>query len=303
MRFGIIGSGAIGAYYGARLAQHGEDVHFLFHSDYEHVVEHGLQINSVAGSFHLDHVQAYRRAQDMPKCDIVVVALKSTNQHLLRTLLPPLLKDDTWVLLIQNGIGLEEDFAKEFPHTGVLAGLAFICSTKTGPGLVEHTDLGRLNIGNYNCNDEARLQQFVDTFTQAGIEARTADHATARWQKAVWNMCFNGLTVALNTQVDKLVDCEATAKLCHDLMMEVVEAARACGVEALDAQTAERSLEMTRGMKPYSPSMKVDFDHRRPMEIYYLYTRPIAEALKHGYDMKMMRMLEAQLRFIESNVL
>ena len=116
----------------------------------------------------------------MPKCDVVIVALKSTNQHLLKSLLPPLLKDDTWVLLIQNGIGLEEDFVRDFPHTTVLAGLAFICSTKTKLGVVDHTDLGRLNIGDYNSRNPERLITLVETFRHAGVETEIVDYARAR---------------------------------------------------------------------------------------------------------------------------
>ena len=116
----------------------------------------GLTINSTAGDFHIDNVQAYYSADDMPKCGVVIVAFKSTNQHLLKSLLPPLLKEDTWVLLIQNGIGLEEDFVRDFPHTTVLTGFAFIYNTKTKPGVVDHTDLGRLNIGDYNSETSAK---------------------------------------------------------------------------------------------------------------------------------------------------
>lgn len=82
-------------------------------------------------------------------------------------------------------------------------------------------------------------------------------------------------------------------------MMEVVEGARACGVSGLNEAYADQMLNMTRKMKPYSPSMKVDYDHRRPMEIYYLYSRPIVEAQAHGYEMRRMRMLEEQLLFIQ----
>ena len=303
MRFGIIGTGAIGAYYGAKLAKAGEEVHFLFHSDYDYVKMHGLQINSVNGNFHLNDLQVYHRVEDMPKCDIVIVALKSTNQKLLKNLLLPLLKQDTWVLLIQNGIGLEEDFSNEFPQIGVLAGLAYICSTKTGPGVVNHSDLGRLNIGNYNCYDSVRLQALADIMNHAGIDTKLVHHDEARWQKAVWNMCFNGLTVVLNTTVDKLVNCTSTISLCHSLMIETIEAAQACGVTSLDKQYVDRMLEMTMKMKPYSPSMKVDFDHHRPMEIHYLYTRPIEEAIKFGYEMKKLKMLEEQLKFIEQSYL
>lgn len=147
----------------------------------------------------------------------------------------------------------------------------------------------------HSCNLE-RLIALVETFRHAGVETEIVDYARARWQKAVWNMCFNGLTVVLDTPVNTLLGCESTAQLCRDLIEEVIEAATACGVSGIASDYADGILEMTQQMKPYSPSIKVDYDHHRPMEIYYLYTRPIEEARKHGYDMK--RMLEQQLRFI-----
>lgn len=115
MRYGIIGTGAVGGYYGARLAHAGCDVSFLFHSDYDYVRAHGLRVNSPAGSFTLGDVRAFSSPADMPVCDVVIVGLKTTNERLLPTLLPPLLGPDTLVLLIQNGIGLEEDVQRMFP--------------------------------------------------------------------------------------------------------------------------------------------------------------------------------------------
>ena len=79
MRYGVIGTGAIGGYYGAKLAHAGQELHFLFHSDYEYVKQHGLQVDSCNGSFHLDDVNAYLHTEDMPKCDVVLVCLKSVN--------------------------------------------------------------------------------------------------------------------------------------------------------------------------------------------------------------------------------
>ncbi|MGN1238599.1 MAG: 2-dehydropantoate 2-reductase N-terminal domain-containing protein, partial [Muribaculaceae bacterium] len=73
MRYAIIGTGAIGAYYGAKLAHAGNDVHFLLHSDYDYVKEHGLQVDSCDGSFHLDAPQVYRSTADMPDADVVIV--------------------------------------------------------------------------------------------------------------------------------------------------------------------------------------------------------------------------------------
>jgi len=138
MRYGIIGTGAIGGYYGAKLAHAGQEVHFLLHSDYEYVRQHGLQVDSCDGSFHLSDVNAYQQTQDMPPCDVVLVGLKTINNGKLQSLLPPLLHDHTLVVLIQNGIGVEEDVQAMFPDVQLAAGLAFICSAKTEPGVVNH---------------------------------------------------------------------------------------------------------------------------------------------------------------------
>jgi 2-dehydropantoate 2-reductase len=301
MVYGIVGVGAIGGFYGGKLAHSGLDVHFLSHSDYQFVKERGLQIDSCDGSFHLDKVNVYQNAGDMPKCDVVVVGLKTTNNHLLRELLPPLLHERTVVILIQNGIGVEADVQAMFPETQLVGGLAFICSAKTEPGRVRHQCYGSVNLANYSCRDEALFTSVLNDFTNAGIAAASVPYEEARWKKAVWNMPFNGMTVALNTRTDLLLKNPATRQLIRDLMMEVVEASRALGVTGVDEAFVEKMIDMTDNMTPYSPSMKLDFDFHRPMEIHYLYTRPIEIARAAGYRMHKLEMLEAELRFLQNN--
>ena len=88
MRYAVIGTGAIGGFYGGRLMRAGNEVNFLLHTDYEYVKENGLQIDSCDGSFHLDNVKAFRSTEDMPEVDVVLVCLKSTREHLLKEMLP-----------------------------------------------------------------------------------------------------------------------------------------------------------------------------------------------------------------------
>lgn len=302
MRYGVIGTGAIGGFYGAKLAHSGREVHFLFHKDYAYVKENGLQVDSCDGSFHLDDVHAYQSTKDMPQCDVVLVGLKSVNNHLLKELLPPLLKEDTLVVLIQNGIGIEDDVQKMFPDVQLAAGLAFICSAKTEPGRVNHQCYGYINLGNYSCKNQERMDAVVDDFRKAGMDANEVEYLEARWKKAVWNMPFNGMTVALNTQTDLLLKNPSTLQLIQDQMMEVIEAAQACGVKNIDASFADKMIYNTIHMTPYSPSMKLDFEFKRPMEIEYLYSRPIEEARKAGYQMRKLEMLEAELRFLDQTV-
>lgn len=299
MRYGIIGTGAIGGYYGGKLAHSGQEVHFLFHKDYEFVRENGLQVDSCDGSFHLDQVNAYASTTDMPKCDVILVGLKTINNHMLPKLLLPLLHENSVVVLIQNGIGVEADVQQMFPDTALIAGLAFICSAKTEPGRVNHQCYGSINLGNYSCKDESLFNAILNDFTNAGIQAGSVPYEEARWKKAVWNMPFNGMTVALNTQTDLLLKNPSTRQLIRDLMMEVIDAARHLGVTGLDETFADKMIETTDAMTPYSPSMKLDFDFHRPMEIHYIYTRPIEIARAAGFRMAKLEMLEAELCFLQ----
>jgi len=303
LSYAVVGTGAIGGYYGAKMARLGREVHFLLHSDYEYVREHGLCVCSCDGDFALPQVNAYGDASAMPKVDVVLVGLKSTNQHLLRTLLPPLLHENTLVVLIQNGIGLEADVQEWFPGQPLAAGLAFICSSKTESGIINHQCYGSINLGNYSCRSASLFEAVLNDFIEAGIDAHEVNYAEARWKKAVWNMPFNGMTVALDTMTNKLLENPATEQLIRDQMMEVVAASRALGVEHVDEPFVEKMIAMTKAMTPYKPSMKLDADFHRPMEIDYLYTRPIEEAKKAGCPMPKLEMLEQELRFIQSKYL
>lgn len=299
LSYSIIGMGAIGGYYVGKLAKAEREVHFLVHSDYQYVLLNGLRIDSCDGDFYLPHINAYAATKDMPKTDVIIVGMKSVKNHdVLPELLRPIVHENSIVILIQNGIGLEDDLQKEFPGLQIVAGLAFICSAKVGPGHVSHQCYGNINLGNYSCQQE-KFEVLLQDMTNAGIQAAEDVYMEARWKKAVWNMPFNGMTVALNTSTDQLLKNAATRQLIYDQMLEVIGAANALGVKTLTSEFADKMMQMTDEMVPYSPSMKLDFDYHRPMEIEYLYSRPIAEAKKVGFEMPKLAMLEAELKFIE----
>ncbi|WP_108821688.1 putative 2-dehydropantoate 2-reductase [Dysgonomonas sp. Marseille-P4361] len=302
LKYAVIGTGAIGGYYGGRLANAGKDVHFLFHSDYDYVRKNGLRVDSVKGNFYLTSINAYNQTSDMPVCDVVLVGLKSTNNHLLKDLLPPIMHKDTLVVLIQNGLGLEEDLQNMMPDLRIAGGLAFICSSKVGEGHVFHMDYGKLNVGSYSCPDEELIKKVVADFSESAVEANAVDLDEARWRKLVWNIPYNGMTVVLDTSTEALMNNTATRSLLHEMMLEVIGAANASGLKhKIDESYAIETLEMTENMVPYLPSMKLDYDARRPLEIEYIYSRPVAIARQHGYDMAKVSMLERQLKFVQSN--
>ena len=303
IRYGVIGTGALGGFYGGMLAKAGQEVHFLFRSDYQHVCNQGLQVDSVNGDFHLSEVNAYPNTKEMPLCDVILVCLKTTGNHHLPELIKPMLHPKSVVVLLQNGLGLEEDFLAQLPGVAIAGGLAFICSNKIGPGHIHHLDYGKLNIASQNVTDHTVLAQVVGDFQQAGIHADLLpDLKFARWQKLVWNIPFNGMTVVLNTTTDRLMSNDQTRTLSKELMLEVIRGANACGVP-LKESLAQQMIDMTVKMKPYAPSMKLDYDHRRTMEIEYIYSKPLETAGKAGFEMCKVAMLEKQLRFIQAHLL
>lgn len=299
--YAIIGTGALGGFYGARLQRAGIETHFLARSDYEHMRQHGLVCESIDGDFTLPSVHAYREAREMPRCDVVCVALKTTQNHLLPELLPPVVKDDGVVLVMQNGLGIEDDVATIVGTKRVAGCLCFLCSNKVGPGHIRHLDYGYVRLGEHTGGATARLREIASDFERAGIEAKVVeDLRTARWQKLVWNIPYNGLSVVLRAATDRLMTEPNARALVEALMREVVAAAAACGRKIPDG-FVQKMLDDTLRMKPYKTSMMLDFEAGRAMEIEAIYGNALRAAQSAGAATPLLETLYRQLKFLDSN--
>lgn len=303
--YAVLGTGAVGGFYGTRLRHAGVEVHFLLHSDYAHVREHGLYLESVDGDVRLDRVDAYAEVRDMPRCDVVIVALKTTSNHLLHELLPPVVKDDGVVLVLQNGLGVEPEVAAFAGTRHVLGGLCFLCSNKVGPGHIRHLDYGTVTLGEYAPSYAAagitpRLEAVAADFSRAGIDIKPVDDLlSARWRKLLWNIPFNGLSVALDATTEEMMGDAGVRELAADLMREVCAAAAKHG-RALPADAVDKMLQATARMKPYKTSMKLDFDARRALELAAIFGTPLRIAAEHDVPMPRTQALYRQLCFLDA---
>ncbi len=307
-RIAVIGAGAIGGFYGVMLARAGYDVHFLLRSDYDAVKENGLQINSaVHGALHLNEINAYRNPADMPKCDWVLVGAKSTSNRELAPLIIEATADDAKVVVLQNGLAVEDDLREVLPSgLHLLGGLCFICVHRAALGLIEHQALGGVNIAYHSGpvatteSQAAWVEQGVEMFRAAGVDSNAApDLAMARWQKLVWNMPYNGLSVLLDAGTASLMANPDSRAMVKAIMLEACGAAAACGY-ALPEILADRMLAMTDRMPDYLPSMYHDHARGRPMELEAIYAAPLAAAEKFGYAMPRTEALYQALKFISA---
>lgn len=308
MKCAVIGVGAVGGYYGGLLARQGFDVHFLLHSDYNHVTEHGLIVDSIDGNFVLSKVNTYASASDMPKCDIVIVALKTTQNINLVNILPCVAKTNSIIVVLQNGIGIEKKIAEIVPGKTVIGGLCFLCSNKIGPGHIRHIDYGTVTLGEYipeykPAGITGSLKYVSKAFQQAKITVRLSENlGEARWKKLVWNAPFNGLSVVLNATTDKIISCKASRLLSKEIMMEVINGAGVLGYD-IDKTFADQMMTLTKQMKAYKPSMMLDFETGRPLEIDAMYRQPISDVEGKGYSMPATKTLTLQLEYLNETIM
>ncbi len=303
--YAIVGLGAIGGYYGARLIAAGHQVHFVARSDATHVREHGLRVESPFGDLDLPDVSVFTAAADVPPVDVAVLAVKTTDSDHAAALLAPLVGDDTVVLLLQNGLGVEAPIADALPGTAVVGGMCFICSNKVGPGHVRHLDYGAVTLGEHTLHARgAGITAAVDAIASdlegAGLPVQRIENlVTGRWRKLVWNIPYNGLSVVLEAGTDELMADPVTRALVEELMGEVVAAAAACG-HRIEPDFIEYMMRTTDKMRPYKTSMKLDYEAGRPLEIDTIYGAPLAAARAAGYAMTGTATIYAQLQFLDA---
>ena len=293
----LVGAGAVGTYYGGRLAQHGEDVSFLLRSDFEVVARDGLRVESVHGDFTLPRVKAARKPEEIGPVDLVIVAWKATANPLLPRILQPLLHDQTQVLTLQNGLGNCEAIAAITGPERVLGGLCFVCINRLAPGHVRHTAGGKVAIGEWRPDDRGRALELTRRFKAAGIPAEAAaDLEQAQWQKLIWNVPFNGLAIAeggVTTDI-LLASADIEAEI-RALMTEIVTAARVLGMDLPD-HLIDSNIERTRPMGPYRPSSMIDYLTGQEVELGPIWEEPLRRATAAGVPMPHLEQLLTRIR-------
>ncbi|OQY20460.1 MAG: 2-dehydropantoate 2-reductase [Desulfobacteraceae bacterium 4572_35.1] len=298
MKIGIVGSGALGLYYGALLQRSGQDVHFLLRRDYLAISTGGLYVHSCNGDFHLPTLSAYRDTGEIGEVDLVLVGLKTISNQYMLDLVRPLIGDSTAILTLQNGLGNEELLAEEFGAERVLGGVAFLCSNRGEPGNVHHLGAGEIRLGEYDGGLSQRSKDLATMFNNAGVQCEAvADLRRARWEKLVWNIPFNGLAALLGKDVTEILSHPWSNDLVRELMLEVIAAANAQTIDIpIDAaQFSQQLIEFTEEMDHYRPSMMIDRAEGRALELEAIYAVPLQYARQSGVSMPRVEMLFALL--------
>jgi 2-dehydropantoate 2-reductase len=315
MKIAILGCGALGSYYGARLCRAGHEVHFLLRSDYQAVLRDGVHIQSVEGDFHV-RPKCARHPAEIGPAGLVLIGLKTTANSALPGLLLPLIGPDTAVLTLQNGLGNEALIASLIGPERTLGGVCFVCLNRVAPGKIHHIAHGNVVLGEFGRPSRPRTHQIAALFAQSGVSCAVSENLEqTRWEKLVWNIPFNGLGVAgcagleavLRGRIevgqkcgpclttDQLLADPAWTQLVRELMMETIATARALGLAVPDSE-ADLNMARSTGMGPYKASTLLDFEQGRELELESLFLAPWRAARDAGVPTPRLTALCAILR-------
>ncbi|MBE6356052.1 MAG: 2-dehydropantoate 2-reductase [Lentisphaerae bacterium] len=265
----LIGAGSVGGYFCGRAASAGAEVEVVLRSGCDIIAQTGFQVDSIAGDFHFSPAKILASAADAsPDTELVVLATKVLPETDRVALLAPVLRKmpDVPVMLIQNGVGIEDEIAAAFPNE-IISAVAYIGASRIAVNHIRHTGAGNLIIGCFEGGVSPAVKMVADSFNASGVPCVVSDNiALERWRKLLWNLPFNPVSVlggGLNSR--ELCDNGEVEQLCSALMDEVIRTANAAGVP-LTGEMAEEQIEYTRNFPPYKTSMLQDFEAGRPLE-------------------------------------
>ena len=291
----VVGAGAVGAFYGAKLQKAGHRLQYQSRFLAEHMQGNLLDIESIWKNFSLK-IEAFAQTRDMSLADIIIVATKNLPDIDLPNLIRPLIKENSAIICLQNGINQEERLAKAFEHHNIIGALAFTCINREGANLIRHIDYGMLKIA--PLKSETDIQEIATMFEKAGIVCELGNNLRLfRWQKLLWNVPFNPLSVVCGgVTTDLIMGNENLVTLSKCLMKEVQAIAKAEGLEISDLEIDDM-IARTRKMQPYKTSMVLDYQSKKAMEVEAILLEPIKIAKNLGVPVPYINQLHAVLDF------
>ncbi|MES0489466.1 MAG: 2-dehydropantoate 2-reductase [Leptospirales bacterium] len=297
-KIAVMGAGAVGLFYGAKLQQNGFSVEYQTRTGAPTLHDAPLDVKSIWGDFKLK-VNAFTSPTQMDTADLVIISCKALPQIDYKSLLSPVIKKKSVILVLQNGINNEEKLQKLFPSQAILAASAFTCISRTAPGQVNHIDYGPVTISPVQESSRPLAEMVVSMIESSGIPCKIKpDYRYLRWEKLLWNIPFNSLSVALGgVDTNSIIkDSHAFASI-QELVKETLKIARLENV-IISPDFAEKMIKNTRKMKPYKTSMLIDYDNKNEMETETILGEPLRIAKKNGLQTPVLETIYNIMTFL-----
>lgn len=291
----VFGAGAVGCYYGARLARRGMDLHFVARGDHlEAMCNRGLQVESIDGDLHLDGFAATPTVPERP-FDLILLAVKTYQTAAALEAIAPAVGAETRIWSLQNGIDNEDLIAARYGAERTWGGVCFIGSERVAPGRIRHTAAGHASLGAWQGDGEEARRFAESVFDEKTLRLTfAADIRSVLWHKLMWNAAFNTTTCLAGVPARAMLETKAGLDLVRAAMAEVRAVAEAEGAR-LPADAEQAYIDRTLAMGEVRTSMWVDREHGRPLEHESIAGALVRRAERAGIEVPIARSLYAML--------
>jgi 2-dehydropantoate 2-reductase len=302
MRFAIVGSGAVGGYFGAKLARNGQEVTFIARGAHLAAIrEHGLRIQSAKLGDFVVHAAAHDDPTQVGPVDVVLFTVKAYDNSEALKLLTPLMGRDSVVLTLQNGVDSVDDVAGAVGESRVLGGTTYVATALESPGLIVQTGVHRSIIFGEAFGDRTgiseRVQRIAAVMGPSDIQVTpVADGRVPIWDKFVYLAPFSGFTGAARLPIGGIWGDPHVQEMFYSAAREIAAVAAAEGV-TISADRFARLKEYMDNIPPTTrSSLLIDLEMGKRIEVEALQGAAVRRAAKHGVPMPIISTLYAVLR-------
>ncbi|KAI8333289.1 2-dehydropantoate 2-reductase [Choanephora cucurbitarum] len=306
-----VGAGAVGAIYSWRLAKTC-DVTTVCRSNYQAVKDNGFDIDSAKFGkeiFRPHQVVRYVEDCNGDPFDYILVTMKALPEcYNVADIIAPAVSEKTTIVLIQNGLGVEEPITERFPNNPIVSIVAYIGTSQTGLGKISMVGKETLVIGKYlnaKTDSDKQREAFVELLKQGDVDVSVVeDVERVRWQKLFWNTAFSSVCATTGMNTTECLNNTEAMKVVRNVMSEVIDAANAHDYQFdhdAEMQTMIARTEAT--AQNYKPSMQLDRERNSPMEVEVILGTPLKRAKAKGLAVPHLETMHAILSAINAQMI
>ena len=301
MKILVMGAGAVGSYFGARLRAAGEDVVFCARGEHLRALrEHGLAVTSIRGDLHVE-VTATDTPRDLAPYDLILFCVKAYDTETAAQALSGCLKPGGAILTLQNGVENEARLVAIFGRHAVMGGNARVGVEIVAPAKIVHLSSGHIDFGELDGGESDRAKRIADVFQRAGILGQlSADIMSARWDKLIWNGAFNTVTTLTRQRVGEILDDPEAVKLLRTMMEEIASVARAEGAKVGDDRIDAYFAHSQKNLRELKTSTQQDLEHGKRLEYEALSGAVVRAARRHGLSVPTVETVYALMRLLDA---
>jgi len=282
MRIVVMGAGAVGAYFGAKLSASGHNVAFLARGAHLAALRReGLRVVSPGGDLRIQNALFTNDPDEIAAVDLILFCVKSYDTDAAVGALAPMIGNATTILSLQNGVDNADKIAARWGERRTLAGVAYLGAQLVGPGTIKHSAGGRIVFGELDGSVGDRTKTIEQALTAAQIPCEISkDIRKAQWRKLLWNAPFCAISCLTRTTVKEIIESDSLRMLAVGCMNEVRQAARTQNVD-LEPELLDETLIFSKTLGDFKPSMLQDLEAGKPLE-YEAFNEVVVKLLRQA---------------------